>query len=1127
MTRPFRKISVSLVIPLLSSVAFGQMVTGSEMPGFGKIFGLEPRQQAKGLVIQQLGTSLGTNLMGPTESGSFTFRVTNETNRARTLNGRMEIIGYGTQVPLGDIWVPRVFATRRGEPVPVKLTIPARASQTFTIRPTFPRPYGSYAMVADFGPEGRLWAGTAARVVPPNPGRVKIPRYAIDMPWPHEISEPVAQTFLKLGVKGARMGASYTPTTSPEFADSLKQLDQHLKWCFENNITVMLTIGAGSAPQPLGRGRPWLKPDDTLIEGVKEDLVWHPAYDEDFQRWTRLLCERYGWPKGPVNAVELWNEPWEGVSISGWGADLPRYRELYERMGRGVMEARARGAQVLIGGASSSSNTLDKLFPDGKDTFLPMLDFVSIHYQGPGATPCLVPMWMDRKSPLGRTQVWDTESWVANSEDRVPGAIASMMSFGQDRAMGTYGGNVYRPESHDVDGKNYRVVQAWSMAPAVATVAKYIGQRSFRSLLFSEGLPWIYEFNGDRPGDDTFVVLGELGRTYNPNTTLYRSASRQISQRGGFFSFPAAGVLVLDYNGNPVSAQNGRYRVPLGGAGYYVRANGLNGGLTALRQRLRNAQISGYPAVEIVARDFLRPISPTANLRLSITNILNRPTMGQIRVTVNGVKQSPARITVGANRTAEIQVPVRGVKPAANNLYNTRIEYVSPAGTVQHREKLRVNLVAKRAITVDGNLSDWAGVLPQPIDGDGIRASMTEEAWLPFKERQAEAGRTLTNAFVAADDAGFYFAARIQDPTPYPGNIRFENRDDDSYYYPATAFQMVGAASGFSVRWSGSLVAPATGSYDLIFTADDGVRVWVDGQMVIDAWRHQGATPYTAPLNLTAGKPVPIRIEYYQAGGGAFATLEWRRPDDTREIIPSSALPGGLRGEFFSDIELTKPMGSATDAIINFRQLSDQFPNPAALPRERSPLAWPEGVRRFSYRRDPDLPAGIGTDNVQIAFNVLAPEDKDWRPHPRGVMPRYMHYPDTDYEYALNTVAPEFGGGTELFRLLAPGMPRKHFYPRQPSAPIDGGPVKAGRLVTTRVGTERIVEMFLPWSEIPHVKKRRDAGLPIKFTYRVNDNQGPAYELAHGRSVSKENSLTFHNDWVTHWSNELEFAFER
>jgi len=105
-------------------------------------------------------------------------------------------------------------------------------------------------------------------------------------------------------------------------------------------------------------------------------------------------------------------------------------------------------------------------------------------------------------------------------------------------------------------------------------------------------------------------------------------------------------------------------------------------------------------------------------------------------------------------------------------------------------------------------------------------------------------------------------------------------------------------------------------------------------------------------------------------------------------------------------------------------------------------------------------------------------------------------------------------------------MPRKHFYPRQPKSPFDGA-VKEGKLAMVREGNTRLVEAALPWSEIPKVKERLDAGKRIKFTFRVNDNGGPSYELATERSVSKANSITFHNDWQSHWSNELEFGFEK
>jgi hypothetical protein len=132
-----------------------------------------------------------------------------------------------------------------------------------------------------------------------------------------------------------------------------------------------------------------------------------------------------------------------------------------------------------------------------------------------------------------------------------------------------------------------------------------------------------------------------------------------------------------------------------------------------------------------------------------------------------------------------------------------------------------------------------------------------------------------------------------------------------------------------------------------------------------------------------------------------------------------------------------------------------------------------------------------------------------------------------DYEYALNPVAPRYGGGTEIWRLAAPGVPRKHFFPRQPKAPVDGGPVADGKLAITRGGNTRVVETAIPWPEIPDVKRCLDDGRPIRFTFRVNDNAGPGYELAGGRSVSKVDTYTLHPYWSPHWSNEVEFVFEK
>jgi len=173
--------------------------------------------------------------------------------------------------------------------------------------------------------------------------------------------------------------------------------------------------------QPMGVPRMHLKEEDgKLVNGATYpgDAAWLPSYDPAFKAWAKRLAVEFGWPKGPINAMKLWNEPWEGGSIAMWHADMLRYREIFTVLCGAVEEARREvGVRILLGGADSSSNTMDKHFPDGDDQFLQWTDFMSIHYQAmsPAAG---IRMLADRKH-YGRTLVWDTESWCANSDERI------------------------------------------------------------------------------------------------------------------------------------------------------------------------------------------------------------------------------------------------------------------------------------------------------------------------------------------------------------------------------------------------------------------------------------------------------------------------------------------------------------------------------------------------------------------------------------------------------------------------------------------------------------------------------------------------------------------------------------
>jgi beta-glucosidase len=101
---------------------------------------------------------------------------------------------------------------------------------------------------------------------------------------------------------------------------------------------------------------------------------------------------------------------------------------------------------------------------------------------------------------------------------------------------------------------------------------------------------------------------------------------------------------------------------------------------------------------------------------------------------------------------------------------------------------------------------------------------------------------------------------------------------------PQVAFTWTGApaagvpATNFSAKWTGTLTPPTTGTYTFGLTSDDGSRLLINGSQVIDNWRDQAATTETAQVPLTAGTPVQVEVDYYQAGGDASVNLGWQVP---------------------------------------------------------------------------------------------------------------------------------------------------------------------------------------------------------------------------------------------------------
>jgi hypothetical protein len=101
----------------------------------------------------------------------------------------------------------------------------------------------------------------------------------------------------------------------------------------------------------------------------------------------------------------------------------------------------------------------------------------------------------------------------------------------------------------------------------------------------------------------------------------------------------------------------------------------------------------------------------------------------------------------------------------------------------------------------------------------------------------------------------------------------------------------------FSARWTADLEIAIPDTYTFITTSDDGVRLWLNDELIVENWTAHGtADNYSLPLVLDAGI-YALRMDYYEATGGAVAQLSWQTPSVARQIIPAGPLQPPVRAK--------------------------------------------------------------------------------------------------------------------------------------------------------------------------------------------------------------------------------------
>ena len=135
--------------------------------------------------------------------------------------------------------------------------------------------------------------------------------------------------------------------------------------------------------------------------------------------------------------------------------------------------------------------------------------------------------------------------------------------------------------------------------------------------------------------------------------------------------------------------------------------------------------------------------------------------------------------------------------------------------------------------------------------------------------------------------------------------------------------------NNFGAAWNGQVSIPCSGSYQFCVTGDDGVRLWLDGNLVANGWFYQGATQYcSASANFASGSQHTVRMDYFQGFGGAVAQLQWKPPAcatsgfiPSAYLTPSVAIPpptNGLSGTYYNNVDFTGAAGNEIDSTVNF-----------------------------------------------------------------------------------------------------------------------------------------------------------------------------------------------------------------
>jgi len=143
-------------------------------------------------------------------------------------------------------------------------------------------------------------------------------------------------------------------------------------------------------------------------------------------------------------------------------------------------------------------------------------------------------------------------------------------------------------------------------------------------------------------------------------------------------------------------------------------------------------------------------------------------------------------------------------------------------------------------------------------------------------------------------------------------------------------------ATDYSIRWTGRLLVPETGEYQFSAVVDDGIRLWVGGIKVIDAWGPHDDDSFIGKVKMKAGQQYDIRVDYFNGILEGQIQLMWELPEQNKSMLDKfMSKPEPIHRKYFSPPPTpeAEPVPEAKPVVIQKMDPIDAKPDPRPEPK--------------------------------------------------------------------------------------------------------------------------------------------------------------------------------------------------